>query len=109
RADCAGAAAFVREDRSPSDLVAGNGWEYLYYFRNVPGVYRPLDEFAFPASSRLWLIITGVTPEERAQIGRYLSTLQGPILQERDFERTKVLLLDSRAAVPTRSGYALSD
>jgi hypothetical protein len=111
RADCAGAAAFVRANRSPSDLVAANGWEYLYYFRSMPGVYRPLGEFAFPAPARLWLIVTGVTPEERAQIGRYLSTLQGPILQERDFERTKVFLLDSRVATAalTRPGQALSD
>jgi hypothetical protein len=94
RADCAGAAHYVKAHRSASDVVLGNGWEYLYYFRNMRDVYQPLETAPFPGPTRVWLILTGATPQERVDIADHLAAIQGPILDARDFERTKVVLLD---------------
>jgi hypothetical protein len=96
RADCAAAARYVKAHRSPPDAVLGNGWEYLYYFRNMRDVYQPLETAPLPTSTRVWLILTGATAEERVEIADHLALVQGPILDTRDFERTKVVLLDTR-------------
>src|SRR5205807_3475797 len=42
RADCAGAAAYVLDHLRPDEEVAGNHWEYEYYFRHLGSAYSPL-------------------------------------------------------------------
>jgi hypothetical protein len=95
RADCAGAAAYVLEHRQPRDLVTGNSWEYWYYFRNIKPSFMPTEEMTFPVQSRLWVAYSGATSEERAQFAHLLELVQGKILEERDFDQTKVLLTEA--------------
>jgi hypothetical protein len=98
RADCAGAAAYILAHREPTDAVAGNHWEYHYYFRAVRPAYQPVQDLSAPEAGRLWLVMTGATPEEQQSIVGNLA----PVWQfadERRFERTSVFLL-TRASLP---------
>jgi hypothetical protein len=62
RADFAGAAAYVHAHRQPDDLVVGNSWEVLYYFRHLGPALLPLERPAVPPARRVWLVVTARIP-----------------------------------------------
>lgn len=62
RAACDEAAAFIRDRRRDDDTVVMNGWEYDYYFRDLPGRWRRWDGRFEPADTdtagRVWVVHT---------------------------------------------------
>jgi hypothetical protein len=93
RADCAGAAQYVLMHRQPSDRVAANHWEYLYYFRHLcPGLILLGDGEPVP-QARLWLVTTAGTPPQRLEILQHFGTQGWTMLEQHDFTRTTVFLL----------------
>jgi hypothetical protein len=93
RADCAGASAYVLAHRRPTDQVAGNHWEYQYYFRHLGPALIPLPESPASTGGRLWLVITADSPEERQWLGLHLPRGDWQTLEQREFARTTVFLL----------------
>lgn len=72
RADCAGAAAYVQQHLQPADAIAGNHWEYEYYFRKVPQPVQHVQTLSTPGADRLWVILSGSNAEEEQAILRTL-------------------------------------
>jgi hypothetical protein len=97
RADCAGAAAYVLTHRRPADQVVGNTWEYRYYFRRLGSAFIPLDELT-SAHGRIWLVISGVTPDKRLGMAQDLAKQHGAIREQHSFEWTTVFLLQPPGA-----------
>lgn len=95
RADCAGAADLVLQNLQPGDRIAANHWEYQYYFRHVPEVYSNLRQRKLdPPASRLWLVVTDAKANARQQILRAFGPKQCRILEQQEFTRTTVTLLE---------------
>jgi hypothetical protein len=92
RADCCGAAEYILTHRQPGEEVAGNHWEYQYYFRALGSAYIPVERLSSP-KDRLWLVLSGVTPEERLRIAQMIPPGDWRTARQRDFERTTVFLL----------------
>jgi hypothetical protein len=89
RADCAGAAAFVLEQRPSEEAIFFNHWEYEYYRRNAAQPCGYLNEVAtWP--ERGWVIISGSRPADRELDRRWLPT-DATITHVQQFERTDVL------------------
>jgi hypothetical protein len=94
RADCAAASAFVREQLRPGDVVAGNSWEYVYYFRRLGSQYVPLEEWdRSPSPRRVWLVISAAAPEERRHLAELFVPSGGRIERAAAFEATDVFFL----------------
>jgi hypothetical protein len=92
RADTAGAAAYVQTHRAADDIVAGNGWDFQYYFRDLRPAYQKMEELSAPPAQRVWLIVTGAPVEEEQAMIRSLAT-EWDARREQSFEQTTVYLL----------------
>jgi hypothetical protein len=104
RADCAGAAAFVRHQRLSADRVTAPNWEYQYYFRDMRGLFTPSEDFDNVTDGRLWLIITGNTPPEREIRALTHFRPEGwTKVQRYAFFRTAVYLLEKDQAGQARA------
>ncbi len=90
------AADYVLARRQPGDLVLGNSWEQMYYFRQLGTDFIPKGPVPAPRASRLWLVITGATVAERETYVRDLTPAAWDPVQRRDFYRTTVLALEPR-------------
>ncbi|HEX7376631.1 MAG TPA: glycosyltransferase family 87 protein [Pirellulales bacterium] len=95
RADCAAAAAYVREHREQADLVTANHWEFLYYFRRLGRDFTPVENLA-AARPRTWVVVTGALPADRAPTLALFPDSQWTQLERREFARTTVVLLERR-------------
>jgi hypothetical protein len=93
RADCYGASAYVLAHRRPTDPVAGNHWEYLYYFRHLGSALKSFSAVPQDAGARLWLVTSGETVEHRMQLAKFLPPGDWQTLEQREFARTTVFLL----------------
>jgi hypothetical protein len=93
RADCYGASAYVLAHRRSTDQVAGNTWEYLYYFRHLGAALRPVTAVSREPGVRLWLVTSGATQPYRVQMARELAPGDWQTLEQREFTRTTVFLL----------------
>jgi hypothetical protein len=93
RADCAGAASFVWTHRRSDEPVAGNHWEYAYYFRDLGSSFILLDGKPFPHTQRLWVVITGLEPTESLGFANHLTPGGWQVRQQHKFERTSVFFL----------------
>jgi hypothetical protein len=93
RADCSGASSYVIAHRRPTDVVAGNHWEYLYYFRHLGQALTSMPEVPQQPRARLWLVISGETVEYRMYLARALPPGDWQTLEQREFTRTTVFLL----------------
>ncbi len=95
RADTAGAAAYVLAERRPEDAVAGNHWEFEYYFRHLGSAYHLLDRWPELKLSegRLWVVITSRAALERTTIIHGLLQNQWEVARQREFMFTSVALL----------------
>jgi hypothetical protein len=93
RADCSGASTFVITHRRPADAVAGNHWEYLYYFRHLGPALTSMTDVPQQPGTRLWLVTSGETMEHRRQLVRLLAPGDWQTLEQREFDRTTVFLL----------------
>jgi len=93
RADCSGASAYVLAHRRSSDAVAGNHWEYLYYFRNLGPCLRSLRELPQEPGARLWFVASGENAQHRAELAKCLPPGDWQALEHKDFVRTTVFLL----------------
>jgi hypothetical protein len=93
RADCAGASAFVLAHRRPLDKVAGNHWEYQYYFRGLGPALTPITTLPHQASGRVWLVATGDKRADRLAIAATLPPGGWQTLEQREFAKTTVFLL----------------
>jgi hypothetical protein len=96
RADCAGASAYVLAHRRPGDPVAGNHWEYQYYFRRLGPALTPLVGAPRPPSDRLWLVLSGDDAEDRRRMASALAPVGWHTLEQREFVRTTVFLMRRR-------------
>jgi hypothetical protein len=105
RADCAGASAYVLAHRLPADAVAGNHWEYLYYFRGLGPAFRPYPDVPQEAGTRLWLVTSGALPEDRRRLAEFLPPGDWLRLEQREFVRTTVFLLQR----PTTTAEEISN
>jgi hypothetical protein len=96
RADCQGAAAYVLAHRRPGEGVVANHWEYRYYFRHLGPSLKDYQEMvAAPgqAGNRLWLVTSGDSADQRRFFAQYLPPGDWRPLEEREFARTTVFLL----------------
>jgi hypothetical protein len=105
RADSAGASAYVLAERRPGDLITGNCWEHGYYFRRLPAEYVPDGHFAGLPPGRLWVIISGVPPPERAGRMRVLAPPGWEVARQRDFAKTTVFLLQPPLSPDNGKGH----
>ncbi len=107
RADCAAAAEFVESRRRPDEQVVANHWEYLYYFRNLPGTFAQLERFTPPAQGRVWFVATaGERADRDACLAATFPGGRWQTIERQEFERTTVVLvesLESLAADPAAS------
>jgi MYXO-CTERM domain-containing protein len=94
RADCAGAAAFVRSHSRPGDVVTGSSWEYLYYFRHTSRPYVPMLEWdRRPPAGRVWMLVSATAPEVRQLLEQQFTPPAWRARLAATFEATDVLLL----------------
>jgi hypothetical protein len=98
RADCSGASAYVLAHRRPNDAVAGNHWEYSYYFRHLGPMLHPYPDVPHEPGTRLWLVTSGVNADDRRRLAEFLPPGDWQPLEHREFMRTTVLLLKRPAA-----------
>jgi len=108
RADCAAAAEYVLAHRRPDDRVVGNTWECLYYFRHIGNNYVPVEDASFPVPGRVWVLISGGTSLERRQLTQTYAALQGRIIEQRQFERIALSLLEQDDSPGDSAEHALS-
>jgi hypothetical protein len=95
RADCAAASALVRGQLRPGDVVTGNSWENLYYFRRLGSQYVPLEEWSRnPLPGRVWIVISAAVPEERWHLAELFVTPGCRIEQVGAFEATDVFVMN---------------
>jgi hypothetical protein len=98
RADCYSASSYVLAHRRPTDAVAGNHWEYLYYFRHL----GPALSETWPPQQpgvRLWVALSGPPPEQRRQLAAGIPG-NWATLEQREFARTTVFLLERCDSAP---------
>jgi hypothetical protein len=101
RADCAAASVFVRGHLRPGDLVTGNSWEYLYYFRRLGRKYVPLEEWNRKVPpGRMWLVISAAAPEERMHLAELFVPAGGRLARAAAFQATDVFLLTTGDGAP---------
>src|SRR5262249_35828164 len=93
RADCAGAAKYVMSCLQPGDGVAGNHWEYAYYFRRLGAGFSLLGETRPALQRRLWLVTTAGTLADRLTVVRQFGREGWQALEKHAFMRTSVFLL----------------
>jgi hypothetical protein len=93
RIDSSGASAYVLAHRRPADDVTGNFWEHLYYFRHLGRWFTPLTATFQPEHARLWLVLSGLTPAQQQHVVRHLSPGDWRTLEQREFTRTTVVLV----------------
>jgi hypothetical protein len=108
RPDSAQAAAFIWGHRQPEDPVAGNHWEYVYYFRGLEPPFRLLPEARQPLGTRLWLATTSGELADRLDLvlnfpGRW------HVEERHDFAQSTVFLLSRTTdeAMSVRRGSIL--
>ncbi|HXG13052.1 MAG TPA: hypothetical protein VNK04_25060 [Gemmataceae bacterium] len=117
RTDCAGAAAYILTHCRPNDRIISDAWEACYYFRRLGTAFVPTWDIAcwprppYPTPSasaaplspeelvrlpgaRLWAVFTGATVGERRQRFDKLDPKAWRVLEQRELERTTVLLLE---------------
>jgi hypothetical protein len=94
RADTAGACAYVRAHRWPTDLVVGNDWTHLYYFRRLGRAFR-YTSAGDAAGDRCWIVFSAEYPPEQRLKEALAAGPPGWVAVERDdeFAFTTVLLL----------------
>jgi len=102
RAACDQAARYVLKRRRPDELVAAGAWEYLYYFRALPGRFRQFEQIDDRTTGHLWAVVTSFGPDRSlpwplADGGRWR------VLERRQFDYTTVYLLDRRGSEPVIS------
>src|SRR5439155_12029956 len=100
RADCAAAAQYVLAHRQPSDGVAANHWEYLYYFRSLRSGFCLLGQTTPVDHGRLWLVATANTPADRFEILNHFGQQGWQTLEQHEFVRTSVVLLSKLSNKP---------
>jgi hypothetical protein len=93
RADCAAAAAYVLANRHPQEAVAGNHWEYVYYFRRLGPSFILLDGTSRVLPQRLWLVATSGDPVDRQRLAQELPPGDWHTLEQQEFVRTSVFHL----------------
>jgi hypothetical protein len=93
RADSARAAAYVRAEGQPSDLVAVNNWESLYYFRHSGKPVRDVRNLAGESADRIWLVLGERDLRARLRLAQALIPPDCEPLARRDFTRMSVLLV----------------
>ena len=108
RADCARASAYVLAHRHRDERLIGNTWECQYYFRHQGQAFQPWQQVRLPVSSRVWVVFSGGTPQDRLAIAEHCRRVQGRILDQQAFERMMVLLLEG-AGYPAVSEQHLLD
>ena len=93
-ADIAGAAAYVNAHRRVDDVVVGNDWTDLYYFRGIGTAYRPNG--VSDAAGRCWVVFSmGMpAPKDRATPASQMGPPGWVAVEQRDFLLTTVLLLE---------------
>ncbi len=77
----------------PGDGVAGNHWEYAYYFRHLGAGFSLLGETRPVLQGRLWLVTTAGTLADRLKVQRQFGREGWQTLEEHAFVRTSVFLL----------------
>jgi len=87
------ASRYVLAQRRPGDLVLGNSWEQMYYFRHLGHDFIPAGPVPAPRAGRLWLVITAATRADREAFLRGLPPDAWEPMQRREFYRTTVVLL----------------
>lgn len=92
RADCGGAAEYVRSQARDDDRVSWNHWEYEYYFRHRRGQYIAPEAVPGAADARVWVIVTGEKKQDREDFLRAYA--ERGYRDRREFVRTTVVLLD---------------
>jgi len=94
RAECDQAAEFVMRQHRPGEVVAGNHWEHIYYFRHLGPAFRSLESSPITdASGRIWVVVTGATRPEQRRVIDSLPTDWRPI-QRCEFQWTTVYLYE---------------
>jgi hypothetical protein len=93
RADCAGAAAYVLAHRRPDEAVTANHWEYAYYFRHLDA-FTTWEDMAGEREGRLWVVISGATPEQLPVLLRSVPPGDWQPLEMHDFTLTRVFLVE---------------
>jgi hypothetical protein len=93
RADCSGASSYVMNHRRPTDAVAGNHWEYLYYFRHLGPALTSATSLPQQPGARVWYAVTAETAEQRLLLARVLPPGDWQTMEQREFARTTVFLL----------------
>jgi hypothetical protein len=102
RSDCASAAQYVLSQRRPSEIVAGGTWEARYYFRNIGADYREVNELRPDLLNRFWLIAVSADAGERRQMAEPYTLEKWQVVQQEEYARTTVYLLERE----TQSGSA---
>jgi hypothetical protein len=95
RADTKSAAAWVLEHRRPDDVVVGNDWTHLYYFRGLGGNFHEQPEEADHLLRRAWVVYTATFPE-KVRVEQSLAWMGAgwSVTDEHEFYLTTVLLLE---------------
>lgn len=93
RADNAGATAYVLAERRPGDVIAGNAWEHVYYFRHLGAAFVPDRRVEGVPAGRLWVVVSGLPPAGREEKMRWLAPGGWQVVRRREFAKTTVFLL----------------
>jgi hypothetical protein len=95
-ADVPGAAAFVEARRGAADLVCGNDWTHLYYFRRLGPHFALADADAPQPRERLWVVITDLRPHaRRLDLARRMAPAGWRLQEDGAFAFTSVALFTS--------------
>jgi hypothetical protein len=97
RAECARAAAYVLTHRRPDEAVAGNHWEYAYYFRHLGSSFTLLEGRPHILPNQLWLVTTAGTLADRLKVAHELPPGDWRTLEQHEFPRTTVFHLSRQA------------
>jgi hypothetical protein len=98
RADCDLAATYVLDHRRPDEPVAGNHWEYAYYFRHLSSAFTLLEGAPHPFGDRLWVVATSGELADRLEIVEHLPPGDWQTLERHDFRRASAFRLIRRPA-----------
>jgi hypothetical protein len=93
-ADPASASAYVESSREAGDVITGNDWTHLYYFRHDKDFHWPEDGPFQGHPRRLWIVYTEEEPAEKrlCQANALAPAGWHLVRQRSDFTHTTVAL-----------------
>jgi hypothetical protein len=94
RSDCASAAQYVLAHREPAETVTSAAWEARYYFRHLGADYRTMDDFRPEELNRFWLVAISADASERRQAAEEYTLGNWQVVNQREYARTTVYLLE---------------